>query len=682
LVVKKSDLTDTIAFPLVDGVYTTVATYTTEFAKLVNTANGFSDTEIANNAKRDTVYKKIKTYYEQSWKTMLKVTDNTTEGIKMKISPTFTLQFKKDSKLFTMQLCYAKGDQLTCYNKSGITYPEREFNTAFQGLVTLIKGSPGMGNDEESQLKFLTDIIYTHLTDWIKNGNNTGIDTKGNVTSLAYNDSLKAYLTIKNVLRIFKVKRTYKLKLKEVPKGKGAAISVGDKKSVTPTMASKITNNIKKDSLAYDTSKYEIVERRPFLFGEKHKVVKHYENNYAGTVNITNAKFQIEDGFVLSFTFDIDPTQAAKYSVTPNQTIRVGYNVRNIMFAGYFLNNAVPIYLQKEKNTFVIPKDTDDYVYKINEFVDFKTPLKAPNAHFTAQEMLISIDSGKLNKPVPVSEKSLYTFANLDVFSDLFGLFDQTNPNGLIQSEFKIGTMLFRKPLGRERRPNRSRVTILNKGEFFFRFSKLDEKTQDLSVIRVHNNYQTDTPYVHGINLFHYQSMSYGIHFNLLNLDYRGGNTALVGEASIIRTPLRDSVKTGTNTVIIKTPENFGINSTAISLGINSRVHAATFLDLDFGGRYLYVKPTLDTLKLSNSPYNEFYKNTKFVPVNSIGIVDLKGLVNIYLNDEKSKRIIIRLEYLFDVKQRGNAFPVLQVGYSANLDKFLKLSPPPQSPKL
>jgi hypothetical protein len=70
------------------------------------------------------------------------------------------------------------------------------------------------------------------------------------------------------------------------------------------------------------------------------------------------------------------------------------------------------------------------------------------------------------------------------------------------------------------------------------------------------------------------------------------------------------------------------------------------------------------------------------VPVNSIGIVDLKGLVNIYLNDEKSKRIIIRLEYLFDVKQRGNAFPVLQVGYSANLDKFLKLSPPPQSPKL
>jgi hypothetical protein len=231
LVVKKSDLTDTIAFPLVDGVYTTVATYTTEFAKLVNTANGFSDTEIANNAKRDTVYKKIKTYYEQSWKTMLKVTDNTTEGIKMKISPTFTLQFKKDSKLFTMQLCYAKGDQLTCYNKSGITYPEREFNTAFQGLVTLIKGSPGMGNDEESQLKFLTDIIYTHLTDWIKNGNNTGIDTKGNVTSLAYNDSLKAYLTIKNVLRIFKVKRTYKLKLKEVPKGKGAAISVGDKKT-------------------------------------------------------------------------------------------------------------------------------------------------------------------------------------------------------------------------------------------------------------------------------------------------------------------------------------------------------------------------------------------------------------------------------------------------------------------
>jgi hypothetical protein len=48
-------------------------------------------------------------------------------------------------------------------------------------------------------------------------------------------------------------------------------------------------------------------------------------------------------------------------------------------------------------------------------------------------------------------------------------------------------------------------------------------------------------------------------------------------------------------------------------------------------------------------------------------------MTNIYLNDEKSKRIIIRFEYFFDMKQTSNNFSTLQVGYSAALDKFLKL---------
>jgi hypothetical protein len=528
---------------------------------------------------------------------------------------------------------------------------KKEFNHILDSLTELFKHKTDtISFDGIDQLSFLKKNIYNDLIKWLSNKNVDDLKSLINVKNLAYDDSLKAEIIVSAELPIYRVFKKYADTLARpgnIPEAEKSASRINGNNS----------NAVSDNNLIPQ-----------FVKNQK------YRNVQVGRIKVLDAKVQVYDGFLLSTTFDIDTADARKYSLKRNQTIRGGYNIRNVMFAKDELTNANVNYLKKEEYSFanIANRDSNEYIYLVDELIELKTPIHAPNAIFTAEEKLLTISHDQLGKPVPVKEKSLYSFASLDIYSDLLGLFNENNPNGLVQSELKIGTALFRKSM----RQNSFRkagdglaVTPFNKAEIFFKFSKLDNKVRYLGVQRT----ASDTPYVHGINLLQYQSMNYGVRANVLNLDYRGGYTSIVGEASIYRTPLRDSTKTKTGNVIIKTPETFGINSTALSIGVNSRIHAASFLDIDFGARYIYVKPRVDSLKISNTEYNEFYINNKYVPASSVKIIDYKAMTNIYLNDEKSKRIIIRFEYFFDMKQTSNNFSTLQVGYSAALDKFLKL---------
>ena len=46
------------------------------------------------------------------------------------------------------------------------------------------------------------------------------------------------------------------------------------------------------------------------------------------------------------------------------------------------------------------------------------------------------------------------------------------------------------------------------------------------------------------------------------------------------------------------------------------------------------------------------------------------------LNNEKSRRVIFRGDAYIDTKTRGNNFMQLQLGYSADLNKFMSLNNP------
>jgi hypothetical protein len=657
LILVKEDKSE-ISKPLKDSSYSKKAKFDTVYSALITQANGIDASFVGNSDKQNEVYKNLKAYYEKNWLAQYKVIDTGKTSLKAKISSSLTWEFKRIDKQFEMQLCKTVNNNLTCRVADSMDMHVSNFeiyisknvvNRTIDSLKDSLTKADHITGNATDQLNFLKKNIYADLTKWLSDKN--GLI---NVNKLTYNDSLKAEITVNPELPIYQVfiksKASGAENKPKTPDGKNEK-SVGNSPNGNGNIG---TTKYQPDDVEVDSLKYR--------------------NRLVGKVKILNAKVQVYDGFLLSITFDIDTADARKYSLKTSQTIRGGYNIRNVMFAKEHLTNSIPNYLKKEISSFASfdSQDKHKYIYLIDELIDFKTPVKAPNAIFTAEEKLLTIEKDQLGKPVPIKEKSLYSFASLDIYSDLLGLFNENNPNGLVQSELKIGTALFRKPLfGKSYRDpgDVAALTPFNKAEIFFKFSKLDDKIRYLGVQRT----AADTPYVHGINLLQYQSMNYGVRANLLNLDYRGGYTSIIGEASIYRTPLRDSTKTKQGNILIKTPETFGINSTALSIGLNSRIHAASFLDIDFGARYIYVKPRVDSLKISNTEYNEFYMNNRYVPASSVKIIDYKAMTNIYLNDEKSKRIIIRFEYFFDMKQTSNNFSTLQVGYSAALDKFLKL---------
>ncbi|MEO6851075.1 MAG: hypothetical protein ABI203_09695, partial [Mucilaginibacter sp.] len=86
-----------------------------------------------------------------------------------------------------------------------------------------------------------------------------------------------------------------------------------------------------------------------------------YRNINIGSIKIVDANIQIEDGFIIGITFHIDPSSALKYSLKVDQAFRGRYNLRNIMYAGYDLNNGYPIYFQKEKSSFS-PENNFDFL--------------------------------------------------------------------------------------------------------------------------------------------------------------------------------------------------------------------------------------------------------------------------------------------------------------------------------
>jgi len=679
MLLKKTGVSDnTINLP--DGSYSSKDIFKNTYNKLLSLENMKDTTGVNKPDKLDSIYKEVKRLYEQKWKSLFKITESTPTIMRATISPSLSWDFTPKDKSFEMNLCVISNDNRNCFPKGGfeVYVSKREFGIMYDSLANLLqsKNDSIVHKDQLSQLIFIKDTIYTNLKNWIATSDKNPLI---NVTELKYNDTLKAYLTVRSEIPIYRVLyKSTKQKSDSTKTDSAKKDSAGKGNAKTkygsPEKKARINSSVEQANPGYN-DQYELSSNG-------------YRNVKVGTVKIVDANIQVEDGFIIGITFHIDPDSALKYSLKPDQSYRGRYNIRNIMLAGYYLNRGYPIYFQKElfsfntqKNSLKSQTDSLNYVYLITDLLDYKSPMNAPNANFTAQETLINVPKDSLNKPLPLKEKSLYAFANLDIYSDLLGLFNQNNPNGLVQTELKIGTALFRRPIMRSKnykkrsRPDRALFTPLNKAEIFFRFSKLDDKVKYLDVQRLNNDY-ANPPFVHGVNLLQYQSMNYGVRANLLNLDYRGGNTAITGEASIYRTPLRDSVITKKDsTTVVKTPETLGINSTSLSIGVSSRIHAATFLDIDFSARYMYIKPRIDTVKLSNTSYNEFYKNNKFVAATSAKFINYKAMTNIYLNDEKSKRIILRFEYYFDIRQKSNSFSTIQVGYSAYLDKFLNLAP-------
>lgn len=511
------------------------------------------------------------------------------------------------------------------------------FTTVYKAKVLMQKDSVGI--NDSLRLKYYVDTAYATVTGYLKQ--NTGVTSRlgPNFDSLTYNDSLRAHLTLHKRVPVYKID--------------GASKTF----QVTP------------DSITLETG-----------------------------------QLYINEGFLYNIAFSISAADAKKFEIIPSQAFARKINLRNSLFAGFMINRPAETATPKAINTSstdpavkmairlwnVLPLETDyrqypdtpdrpRYVIFPGDLVSFAPPRRAPNPIFTAKEAMYSYDDkdSLWNKPVAVQEKSLYSFINLDVYSDLIGLFDENKPNGLLQTELRVMFRGFRRPLGQVY-PSRARATLLDKGEFFIRASKLDAKNKFLNVL-----HETDadgnitTRYVHGFNLLQYKSLIMGIRANVLDIEYRGGSTALVGEAGFIRTPLRDTLVSKTGDNITKTPVELGLNSRYISGGINFKFNVASFMDVDFTGRTIWLKAQGNkNIKISRDEYTDIYPDNSYIasPSAETWFLNYKGTVTINLDDDKTKRIILMVEKTREINQEGNNFWIAQVGYSADLNKFLNFN--------
>lgn len=567
--------------------------------------------------------------------------------------PKIIYRMQKLDQQMVISLCYISGSSEYCEREDGLEKgsSKREFRDYYQRLVDAIQKYPAasLTNNDTTQLKSYTDTLYALFRKSISTDEAIlRKQTMGNVPSLTYNDSLSATIKMQQTVPVYYYDTTQKIFIKE----------------------------------------------------EKQ-------------IQLNNASLYINDGIIYNISFEIDSADADKIQVIPGQSFGTRYNLKNNSFVGYMLSR--PSYgnrgrFNKDKsiqndidflkassalNLLVLTRDyrkfqekniktdttgkntiKDKNVFKRyailpHELIHYKRPRSAPNNIFTARETFLNFHSRESFDTARVlKEKSLYSFLNIDLFTDLIGLFGEEKPNGLLQTELKIRFYGFRRPL-MQRNPSNVRFIPFDKGELFFRISKLDNNLRYLDVLKANDSAQT--PYMHMINLLQYQNTYAGIRANLLDFEYRGGSSALIGEIAFTRTGLRDTLESAG----VKVPRTFSVNTFSLSLGLNFKFRSASFLDVDIDPRVIWLMPRTGNIQISGSEYSTVFPNS-FQPIVgknfSKAVITLRGMITINLNDDKTRRILLRGEHFNEMGNTRNNFWTAQIGYSADLNQFIKFN--------
>jgi hypothetical protein len=414
-------------------------------------------------------------------------------------------------------------------------------------------------------------------------------------------------------------------------------------------------------------------------------------DTFAGLIPIKNIKALITDGFIYSFAFEIDDTklpEALRGVFNPNQAFSIRINLRHNILAEMQLSNRKEIPLRKIHSRIVDdPHPNTEFVFYAAELLQYMSPRGASNPIFTAKDTIVYFNCDgvtKIKDTARIREKSFYSIVNLDVFGDMVGFFDDKNPNGLIQTELKVNFYGFRRPW-REKAPTTARVTALNKAEIFFRISKLDNKSRFLPVLRADSastgGQRKDTVrYIHGYRILEFQNIYAGLRINLLDIEYRGGGLAFTTELSFVRTPLRDTIfrieQKNNRIDTIPSPTTFGLNSMIIVPGINLGFFRSSYMDIDLHGRVFFIHPLNNRIKASRSAFDDFYGSNSYNDIVTPKLYNIGAVINVYLNNDRTRRLIIRGENYIDQYRRGNNFWQAQIGYSADLNRFINLNNP------
>lgn len=603
------------------------------------------DTILLEDQHLDSIKNLIEKAYQDLWNKEITTSSNEDScSVNILKNNEWTYRFiilNDDNKAISIKICKDSTNKDTCtaFNKDLTLNTSIEtFQVVYQNLIQREITADRINYNDSLRLEYYIDTIYKVIKNCPKKNIEESKRLVRNWDSLVYNDSLQAHLIFQREIPYYKY--------------------------------------VVKDSI--------------------------FEK--AGSLSLTSGRVYINEGYIYNISISINNESVESLKILPSQTFSRKISLRNIMFAQYMISRDLGVvslphrFLSSDRinfnnendkkfkksarlwNIFILQNDyrkiqndstTPRYVMFPEDIINFSPPSKSPNPIFTAQEQVLTFYKDSLGKPVTVKERSLYSFLNLDVFTDLIGLFSEEKPNGLLQTELKAFFRGFRQSVS-QTFTSRVRATFFNRGEFFFRLSKLDDKNRYLNVLHTNDaNGSVINRYVHGFNLLQYQSIYSGIRANILEVAHRGGSISLFTEASFLRTPLLDTLVSEQGGSIVRTPTTFGINSRLVSPGINMKFNVASFLDVEVMARLIWFKPQgSKNIKMSKDEYSDFYTNS-FIESKRTWLPNYRGIVTVNLDDEKTKRLILRVERFNENKQQGNNFWVAQVGYSADLNKFI-----------
>ncbi|GEP94545.1 hypothetical protein [Chitinophaga cymbidii] len=402
-------------------------------------------------------------------------------------------------------------------------------------------------------------------------------------------------------------------------------------------------------------------------------------NVQAGRLFIDSMEITIKDGFlrVIKFRYNdsmeiftdhgLQRVSRLEYGFNEKQQYTVFVDMRSVSFSEFLLDNFFYLTNRKADHS---TKGRSKYLFNLDDVLKYTPPQNAEVIEtFVPQRSRVFFT--KNNASVLVPETDVNKIITLNLFSDIVGV-QEDKPNGLLQAEAK-----FYGSLQRDRYPGRLRYSTFSFFNYFeinFTLSKIENKLKYIELLP--NETPGDTfSYVHSFNLMQFQNLEFGAKLNLLKYTDDVHEGHLIAGIAASRTGARDSLVQLTDDKEIITPRNMSLWSTKYSLKALYRLKAISRVGVDVSVCLTGMTLLSDDVRQSGGYYNEldlskntyvkheFWKNL---------IATYQAQIYYYATRDESQRLYARLALNTDISVKGNRFAVIQLGYSADINKFLQ----------
>jgi len=497
------------------------------------------------------------------------------------------------------------------------------------------------------------DSIFTsnNISMSLKDSINTLIDSLGNINrDINNNKSSISILSVKKeavqnaiYLNFYEAKKSSFLNLKEsFDKDKER---FDEKTEDQNTIIFSTTNDI--DSLKG-------------RFGES------YDQLNSFNFSIQAADFEFKDGYLENIKVKGIIKQ---FSTNCDKETENKFNTKLVF------ENVYPIGFSREADydhfsrTLLFAKDSDGNTYelKLSNAIDYDFKHFVNRRDYSPKNQELELSDEDESSLITLRKLETFKLFELKVYSDFVG-FDETAPNGLIQTELEneIPILTRRYPAFYRWRANWAFLGYVVPNLVI---SKIENKNKYLPVSYRDDftgNIYTPDKYVSTLDLYRYESFSTGLDFNMFIFDIINAKSTITIDAGFRfgNTPVVDSLRSYDGTDVIKTNEfqHYSITTLRLYPKITLAIHPEErySIKLSYKWNFYWARTNLFT-QVGNAEKYDYNGETQS-KVERFNTIELSAGINV--NESSSGKLFFRYRYNWQQNYWRTGFNQAQVGYS------------------